>query len=125
MGHRLFRQGREVCGGGVLLNLFRSSGSRDGAGDLRKHQDPAQCELGQGHIRGTEFPKLIDRSESELEINPGEGLTPVEGSAIAIERPVIVGGEDAVRGQLPGEQTRGQGHPGQDADLPSAGLLGA
>ena len=56
----------------------------------------------------------------DVEGHAGEGLTDVEGLAVPVEVPVVVGGERRRLVVLPGQQPAGQRHAGEDAD-PGAG----
>ena len=87
------------------------------------HQDPAQAELRQGHPGRHERAQLFHRGERKGEVHAREGLPAVEGGPLAVEGPMIVGGEGGAGRHLSGQHPRGERQPGEDAH-PAPGCLG-
>ena len=66
--------------------------------------------------RGDATHDLARRRDAGRERHPREGLTHVEGLAVAVERAVILGGEGGRLVVAAGEQPARQGHAGDDPD---------
>ena len=68
-----------------------------------------------GRVAG-DLGDLPGGGDADVEGHAGEGLADVEGLAVAVEVPVVVGGERRRLVVLAGQQAAGQRHPGEDAD---------
>jgi hypothetical protein len=108
-------------GGPVLPRFFAGLALGAGAGDrarhTRVHQDPPQRELPQRRPGRHERAKFVNRGKRGVERYAGERLADVEQLSVPVERPVIVGGERAVRPERARQQPARQGHARDHADL--------
>src|SRR3954467_1140751 len=113
-------EGRQGGGGDVAAHLLDGAGAGDDRRDAGLVDHPAQRERRRGGLPG-DRGHLAGGIDPDLEGDPGEGLTDVEGLAVPVEVPVVVGRERRRLVVLAGQQTAGQGNPGEDADPGTGG----
>jgi hypothetical protein len=113
---------RKRAGGSVRLRLRGVAGTGDDGGDGVLLEDPAERELGHRYIGRHECTQLVDRFEGRFERHAGEGLTDIEGLAVAVEVAVVVGCKDRVPADLARKQAGGERNANNDADIPLLGL---
>ena len=121
-GHRFVRQRRQAGGGDVLLHLAGAFCARNGAGDIREHQNPPQRHLPERRPRRRERAQGFHRLQARLEIQPGKGLPHIKSLAMPVEGAVVIRRECAGPRQLAGQHAGGKRQPRQNPHPPPPGF---
>ena len=115
--HRGLGQRRQIRRPDVFHDLRRAFRAGNGARHRRKLQNPAQRQLRQRRASGNQSFQLFGHTQAGLKIHARKRFAAVKRLAVPIEVTMVILGEPAVARDFARQQSRGQRHAREDADL--------
>src|SRR5690554_6243342 len=112
-----------LVNGKIGAQLILAGGTGNDAAHLLVLQNPLQGYSSQIASVGQSLPKRSYRLQAQIVIDARKGFPLIKSFSLAIEVAVIAGIKLRIGTELPGQETAGQGHTHNNADLTTLRLL--